>query len=948
MGVFLSGSVQSMGLKVVRHYPSSLLQEAMVWDIAEKEGWIYLATDDGLIQFDGSEGELFPLNNHRPVRSVSLDENLSRIYVGGINEFGYFHSSPHSSLSYVSLSDSIPKVKNIGNIWGIYPWGDYLILQGDNAILTYNLVSGNHYLSSTPVKIDGSKCIDGVLWLATDDGLKFLLGKNIEDAPGADLLKGERIREIIPYRNGLLVVGANSMWQYKDRILTPLTRYNEYIKELGEIFSADFNGRYLALGSVDKGIGIIDLDNDDFNIYNEENGMESNTMLSLKFDRKGDLIAGMQYGLSKLLLTLPVETIANESMSIGSGYVLYQKDNKLYLGTNRGLFTLDTDFHKLKLKKTGLKAIEGLRGQVWAIRNLFGKLLVAHDRGLYEILDNGTIKKIGNSQGVWDVQRMIGNPTKAYEGTYSGLNLLEQSYDGQIKEIPIEGYNISAYNFVQESPTVIWSNYGEDGLHRILIDTLHNKVADIIEYKETDDGVPLNANINLSRIDNDVLISTPAGLYKYDNASDKIIREIEISRLLGYPRLVKRVKKTGGSLYALTDKEILQADPAGILDMKRIPVSPGAARPMHERDLFFPVDNDFLAYPVKEGFLLYDFSFNPDSTSLYDLTARINRVMITNSKDSVIFRGNLENVKIEPILKHSENSIRFEFGNEESLRRGTLFSTRLGKEEWSTPSPLLQKEYTNLKEGKYNFEVKAIAPDGKETSDTFVFRISPPWWRSPWMKVIYIFMALSLAFFIVRLEQLRVHRNQNKLIRSKDEEIQRQQEEYQRVSEEKDRHIMELEREKMEKELKHKAQEMANVMMTLSHKNVTLQMVKKGLHEIMENLPKGSTDARKSIMNLQSKVVVDMHSDDILKRIENEFDIVHDNYMKKLRAKYPELNHNEVLLCAYIRMNLPTKEIAPLLNISPRGVETLRYRLKKKLNLEKEISLTDFLLSDVL
>ena len=141
---------------------------------------------------------------------------------------------------------------------------------------------------------------------------------------------------------------------------------------------------------------------------------------------------------------------------------------------------------------------------------------------------------------------------------------------------------------------------------------------------------------------------------------------------------------------------------------------------------------------------------------------------------------------------------------------------------------------------------------------------------------------------------------------------------------------------------------MANVMMTLSHKNETLQMVKKGLHEIMENLPKGSTDARKSIMNLQSKVVVDMHSDDILKRIENEFDIVHDNYMKKLRAKYPELNHNEVLLCAYIRMNLPTTEIAPLLNISPRGVETLRYRLKKKLNLEKEISLTDFLLSDVL
>ena len=96
-------------------------------------------------------------------------------------------------------------------------------------------------------------------------------------------------------------------------------------------------------------------------------------------------------------------------------------------------------------------------------------------------------------------------------------------------------------------------------------------------------------------------------------------------------------------------------------------------------------------------------------------------------------------------------------------------------------------------------------------------------------------------------------------------------------------------------------------------------------------------------MILQSSIEASLESGNVLERIENEFNIVHNNFIKNIRSRYPALTTNELLLCAYIKMNLATKEIAPLMNMSVRGVETIRYRMRKKLSLEREESLTDFL-----
>ena len=77
---------------------------------------------------------------------------------------------------------------------------------------------------------------------------------------------------------------------------------------------------------------------------------------------------------------------------------------------------------------------------------------------------------------------------------------------------------------------------------------------------------------------------------------------------------------------------------------------------------------------------------------------------------------------------------------------------------------------------------------------------------------------------------------------------------------------------------------------------------------------------------------------------QNNFDLIHKRFFRNLHEKYPELTANDMKICALLRLNLNTKDIANFTHLSIRGVESVRYRLRKKLGIPSEKSLTDFLI----
>jgi len=199
-------------------------------------------------------------------------------------------------------------------------------------------------------------------------------------------------------------------------------------------------------------------------------------------------------------------------------------------------------------------------------------------------------------------------------------------------------------------------------------------------------------------------------------------------------------------------------------------------------------------------------------------------------------------------------------------------------------------------------------------------------------------------WYIYRWDDIRVKKKKQQAVFEKDKELLLKEQQFEKENARKEHQIMELEKEKLEYDLQHKSQEMANLMINFVRKNEMLTEIKQELFKVISTLKgEGAIQSKQMLLVVNNKIDSNIQSDEVLKRIEEQFDLIHNNFMKRLSEKHSDLSANERMMCAYLKMNLSSKEIAPLLNISLRGVETIRYRLRKKFGLEREANLTDYL-----
>ena len=152
-----------------------------------------------------------------------------------------------------------------------------------------------------------------------------------------------------------------------------------------------------------------------------------------------------------------------------------------------------------------------------------------------------------------------------------------------------------------------------------------------------------------------------------------------------------------------------------------------------------------------------------------------------------------------------------------------------------------------------------------------------------------------------------------------------------------------MQNDKLETEINYKNSELASTAMHLVKKGELVSKIKSELTQIVKG-----ADSNKVEIELK-KMIKSISEDDTIdtewEKFATHFDKVHSDFIKVLKEKHPAISNNEVKICAYLRMNLSTKEIARLLNISARGVEISRYRLRKKLGLKTETNLFDYLIN---
>ena len=137
--------------------------------------------------------------------------------------------------------------------------------------------------------------------------------------------------------------------------------------------------------------------------------------------------------------------------------------------------------------------------------------------------------------------------------------------------------------------------------------------------------------------------------------------------------------------------------------------------------------------------------------------------------------------------------------------------------------------------------------------------------------------------------------------------------------------------------------ELANQAMNMVRKNEFLIRIK----EELKDLKKLSHEepAGEKVNVIIARINKEVDSNKQREVFEKVFDEVHEEFLDRLKSKYPALTPTELRLCAFLKMNISTKEIAPLMNISVRGVEICRYRVRKKLGIDRITNLTGLLIN---
>ncbi len=214
--------------------------------------------------------------------------------------------------------------------------------------------------------------------------------------------------------------------------------------------------------------------------------------------------------------------------------------------------------------------------------------------------------------------------------------------------------------------------------------------------------------------------------------------------------------------------------------------------------------------------------------------------------------------------------------------------------------------YSNLDPGNYTFRLKH-----KEQESSLAIYIKPPFWKTIWFR-------LLAALFLAGLASAGVVF----LIKRKEAAHNRQ--------------ILQLQNEKLATEVEAKNSKLMFSAVQIAHKNEILSDIKNDLKSLEE------TPSYK-LRQLVHKLDRELMSEDYWEEFNLYFNQVDQHFVKALLAKHPGLTQNDIRLCSLIRINLSTKEIASLLNVSSRGVEQSRYRLKKRLNLPKDEDLTRYI-----
>lgn len=889
------------------------------WALArDSRGSIYVGNHKGLLEFDGFRWTLHQIGRGDIVRSLYVDAD-DRIYVGAQNDFGFFERDACGRLVYTSLMQALAELpdKKDMQVWSIVEddgkiffqtyWG-YFSFDGSSVECTEAHFQLNRL----------SKIGESIYYHHRRDIFEFDEGHLRR--PNSSKGKGN-IKSIVSFFHApdvlLAVTEKDGIVKYDGKSYTEWpTEADSMLKSANPNRAVMTEDSLLVIGTVLDGVFAIDRNGCLKWHLNTDNGLQNNTVLDILCDNGHNLWLALDYGVSRISGDNAV-SIKTIDRNVGSVFDVEYFGDHIYVATNQGLFRMP----KSPLE-SDVELVPDMEGFVLSLyRTDDNRLIAGHGTKTVMIYPDGHIKTLSYKGGGMCVRPFaVGDRDYLMVSSYTAMSVYGKDSDGEWKYLyDMKGFDDPVRYFETDADGRIWAAHSRRGLYCIETDAERQNAVSVKSYQSLSSDSNVRAGV--FKVKDRLVFTDGSKCYVHDGIRYEIVSYDMLNDGLGEFASAHDIVPAGKDEYwFITDKASALVRLSGVQKpeiLKTVVYKDYDFRMLDGRENIVPVDSGHSLLCVHNAVALVSYCTVPGKS--------VSNAYISGIRMS---DGAGEEVLLElcpskmPSVRYAYNNMTFNVsscaGPSRPAVRYMLDGIDAGWQKIPDDGVVV---YNRLPSGHYSFY---LMQDDGQTVSSWPFVIRPPFYASWWAWCLYALLlggAVALSVILTR------RGNRAAMDRLREKNVQE---------------IMKIENERLQDEIAFKGKQLASSSMNLIRRSEML-------HELLEELDRqkaalGSQYPKKYYDKLKSMIEANLSSDEEWEVFQANFDLIHDGFFRILADRYPDLSPSDLKLCALLRLNMDTKEIAKMINITVRGVETRRYRLRQKLGLRQEDSLSKFLM----
>ncbi len=524
----LSESWRETGAPYLNNYtPLDYSADFQNWCIAQdQQGIIYVANNEGLLEFDGVSWRKTPAEGIGTLRSVAIGGN-GRFYTGTENDFGYFSPDTTGKLQFHSLKPFLEeKYREFDEVvWYRLNVGDKIYFMTFRHLLCWD---------DTRLKVWQPATSFGVVFAVRNSvyvhqpgfGLTQLVDDSLHLIPSGDILSDKSVYLMLPFEQNSILIGtfSHGFFLFDGKTITPFpTSADTFVRQNKLYSGAALTDGYIALGTQRGGLGIMDGSGNLVQIINHDSGLQDESVWFVCTDRQDGIWLALNSGISRIEMPAPVSYFTKSEGLDGVVEKIVRHNGRLYTATSRGIYILESaGFEKQtgRLRHPHFSSIPDIREHSFALLSTGNVLLAGTTNGIYQISGSRVTKIRGYTKTVFSLVSSRLNPGIAYVASREGIGLLRLKQGHWEHGGWLKNGGPTIYDIVEDTSGVLWAEISPSGVLRIEMSSDRNTGSlfpDVtITHFDTMTGLPPEL-VTVGLIRNKVLLSSPRQIWYIDS-----------------------------------------------------------------------------------------------------------------------------------------------------------------------------------------------------------------------------------------------------------------------------------------------------------------------------------------------------------------------------------------------------------------------------------------------